>query len=128
VLSCADVPGTQDFVLTPGDIARIETQLAEMQAHARQIALDNGYAFFDLNVLYARRDLKSPFSATTLLASAEPYGPYFSADGVHPSAAGHRVIAREAARVLNVTYHLAIDRGRLAEEALASRAVGGRSR
>lgn len=128
VLSCADVPGTQDFVLTPSDIVAIESQLAEMEAHARQVALENGYAYFDLNVLYGRRDLKAPFSATTLLASDEPYGPYFSADGVHPSGAGHRIIAREAAKALNVTYHLAIERGILAEGVRARGAVGALSR
>jgi len=35
-------------------------------------------------------------------------GPFISLDGVHPSAAGHRILAREAAKALNVTYHLAI--------------------
>jgi lysophospholipase L1-like esterase len=111
VLSCADVPGTQDYVLTPADMATIDAQLAAMNAHIRSLAEDDGYAFFDLDPLYGRRDLKAPFSATTLLTSSHPYGPFISLDGVHPSAAGHRILAREAARALDVTYHLAIRRG-----------------
>lgn len=109
-LSCADVPGTQDFVLTPADIAAVEAQLAAMNAHIKSVAEENGFAFFDLDPLYGWRDLKETFSATALLTSNEPYGALISLDGVHPSAAGHRVLAREAAKALNVTYHLAIPR------------------
>ena len=111
VLSCSDVPGTQDFVLTPADVAALDAQVSEMNAHIREVAAENGVAFFDLDPLYGRRDLKAPFSATALLTSDEPYGPLVSLDGVHPSGAGHRILAREAAKALNVTYHLAIPRG-----------------
>jgi hypothetical protein len=111
VLSCADVPGTQDYVLTPADMAAVDAQLAAMNAHIRALAEENGYAFFDLDPLYGRRDLKAPFSAESLLSSDEPYGPFISLDGVHPSAAGHRILARAAAKALNVTYHLGIRRG-----------------
>jgi hypothetical protein len=36
---------------------------------------------------------------------------------MHPSTAGHEILAREAAKALNVTYHLAVSRG----EAVAER-------
>jgi len=110
-LSCADIPGTQDYVLTAADIHALDTQLAEMNTHVRDVAGENGFAFFDLDPLYGQRHLKAPFSATTLLTSDEPYGPFISLDGVHPSAAGHRIFAREAAKAMNVTYHLAIPLG-----------------
>ena len=116
-MCCTDVPGTQDFVLTPSDMAAIDAQLAAMDAHIRATAEENGWAFFDIAALYGRRDLKAPFSATALLQSDQPYGPYISLDGVHPSAAGHAILAREAAKALNVTYHLGIERG-MADEAL----------
>ena len=115
-LSCADVPGTQDYVLTPADVSALEAQLVEMNAHIRDVAAENGFAFFDLEPLYGQRGLKSPFSATTLLMSDEPFGPFISLDGVHPSAAGHQILAREAAKSLNVTYHLAISRGEVIAE------------
>ena len=112
-MSCADVPGAQDFVLTPANIATIEAQVVEMTAYIRQVAEENGWAFIDLDVLFARRDLKAPFSARTLLLSDEPYGPFISLDGVHPAAPGHELIAREAATALNVTYQLGIPRSRV---------------
>ena len=111
-MSCADVPGSPDHVLTPADIALIEAQVIEMTAYIRQTAEANGWAFMDLDVLFARPDLKAPFSARTLLLSDEPYGPFISLDGVHPAAPGHALIAREAAKILNTTYHLGIRRSR----------------
>ena len=109
-LSCADVPGTQDFVLTPQDMDVIGAQLTAMNAYIGAVAAQNGFAFFDLDPLYGRRDLKAPFGATTLLTSDAPYGPLMSLDGTHPSAAGHHILAREAAKALNMTYHLGIER------------------
>jgi hypothetical protein len=80
-LSCADVPGTQDYVLTVSDVSTLETQLVAMNTHIRGIAAENGFAFFDLEPLYGQRGLKAPFSATTLLTSDEPFGPFISLDG-----------------------------------------------
>jgi lysophospholipase L1-like esterase len=122
-LSCTDIPGTQDYVLTPQDMAAIDAQLATMNAYISDVAESNGFAFFDLDRLYGRKHLKQPFSAETLLMSAEPFGPLISLDGVHPSAEGHRILAREAARALNVTYHLGIGRGVAAERAGGRRPV-----
>ena len=110
-LSCADVPGTQDYVLTPQDMAAVNSQLLAMNTYIRDIAERESYAFFDLDPLYGRGTLKAPFSATTVLTSDEPFGPLISLDGVHPSAEGHQILAREAAKALNVTYHLGIPRG-----------------
>jgi len=112
VLGCADVPGTQDFVLTPADVAALDAQVADMNAHIRATASQHGFAFIDIDPLYGRRDLKGPFSAAALLTGSDPFGPLISLDGVHPSAAGHEIIAREAAHALNVTYHLGIPRAR----------------
>ena len=109
-LSCSDVPGTQDFVLTPADMDAIAAQLVAMNNYIRQVAQENGFAFFDLDPLYGRQDLKAPFNSVALLTSDTPYGPLISLDGVHPSAAGHHILAREAAKSLNVTYHLGIKR------------------
>jgi hypothetical protein len=43
--------------------------------------------------------------------SDEPYRLYLSLDGVHPSAAGPRIRAHEAAKALNTTCHRALPRG-----------------
>ena len=42
------------------------------------------------------------------MTTSQPYGPYISLDGIHPSAEGARVIADAAAVALNSTYHLSI--------------------
>lgn len=106
-LSCADGGfGAVDFVLTPDDIAVVNRHLALMNAHIEVKAEEMGYAYFELDALYSAP--KAPFSVEHLMRSDEPYGPLFSLDGIHPSAAGHRVLAEAAARALNRTYGLAI--------------------
>ena len=62
--SCADVPGTIDFVLTPNDIAALNQQMAQMSAFIKQQADAHGFAYFSLGVLFDRADLKpSKYSA-----------------------------------------------------------------
>lgn len=107
-LSCADVPGTVDYVLTPADRDALTTQLRRMSARIRAIAAENGYAYFDLDELYALRVAKTAFSVTTLMFSPTPFGINISLDGFHPSASGQRVLAEAAARALNATYGLGI--------------------
>ena len=107
-LSCADQPGTVDYVLTPTDHAALNAQLRAMSARIRSIAESNGYAYFDLDALYARPGLKATFSVSTLMFSPQPYGPLVSLDGFHPTAAGQTVLAQAAARALNATYAMGI--------------------
>lgn len=105
VFSCADTPGAQDQVVTPAEIAMLGALFNQMSEHQRQVAEQHGYAFLSLDALYDRPDLKpSVYSVIDQLTSETPYGPYISADGVHPSALGHAVIAQAAAKVLNKTY------------------------
>jgi lysophospholipase L1-like esterase len=42
------------------------------------------------------------------MTSLAPFGPYFSADGVHPNAAGQTILSRAAAQALNNRYGLGI--------------------
>ena len=48
--------------------------------------------------------------AEEVFAVTVPYGPYFSLDGVHPSTAGHRLIANAAADALIARYALSISK------------------
>ena len=107
-LSCADVPGTVDNVLTPGDQSVLTAQLRRMNARIQSIARDNGYAYFDLDALFTMPGAHVPFSPLGLLFSPTPFGPYLSLDGFHPSAAGQTVLAIAAARALNTTYRMGI--------------------
>ena len=110
-LSCVNAPsatGIQDFVLSPAEIGLLNAQLAAMNAVIRREAERRGFAYFALGALYEQANGKGPFNAVTLMTSPEPYGPLISLDGVHPSTAGHQVLADAAARALNATYRLGI--------------------
>ncbi|GAC1697725.1 MAG: SGNH/GDSL hydrolase family protein [Gemmatimonadaceae bacterium] len=102
VLSCADVPGTVDFILTPSDVAVLNGQMVRMNAHIQSLAAENGYAFMQLGALYDRADLKGPLDVRSFLFSPQPFGALISLDGIHPSAAGHAILAEAAARAIGL--------------------------
>jgi hypothetical protein len=80
--------GVQDFILTPDDTAAINTLLAQMNAHIQQEAARRGFAYFALQSLYGRPDVKAPFNPIASMTSGQPYGQLISLDWVHPTAAG----------------------------------------
>jgi hypothetical protein len=103
--SCADLgANVVDGVLTPADVAFVNALLAQMNTEIAQTALQRGYAHFELEALYGRPSLKGPFRAFEMMMSLNPYGPFISADGVHPSALGQSVLAHAAAEALNAKY------------------------
>jgi len=108
-LSCANAAApAEDYILDAADVAAVNTQLAAMNTVIQDEATARGFAYFPLGALYEGAVTKGTFSAITTLTTAQPYGPYISLDGIHPSAEGQRVIADAAATALNSTYHLAI--------------------
>jgi lysophospholipase L1-like esterase len=110
-LDCTDVPGTQDDVLTPGDMTALAARLADMNAFLEAQAASRGFAYSSLGALYDRADLKIAYNPILQLTSMEPYGHHYSLDAVHPSPAGHALIAEAAAAALNATYNLNIPIG-----------------
>ena len=110
-LSCANAPSStniQDYVLDAADVAGVNAQLAAMNEVIREEARTRGFAYFPLGALYDDVVTKAPFNAITLMTSAQPYGPYVSLDGIHPTAEGQRILAEAAARALNETYRFGI--------------------
>jgi lysophospholipase L1-like esterase len=103
-LSCADVPGQVDYVLTPADIQFLNSLAAQMDAEIQSLALQNRYAFFRLEVLYAPSKDEVPFSLAAYLGSATPYGPAISLDGVHPNSTGQTILANAAISAINEAY------------------------
>lgn len=103
-LSCADVPGTADYILTPADIAALNAMTAQFSAEIESKAAAHGYATFSLGVLYDKSKNDLPFDLVAYLTSSQPYGPDISLDGVHPNAAGHKVLARAARVAIQKTY------------------------
>jgi hypothetical protein len=107
--ACADQgPTTQDFVLTPAELAIVNQTLATMTAHIRANADRRRLAYFELEALYGLPNLKPPFSSIGVMTSPQPYGPYISLDGIHPNGAGQAILANAAARALNERYRLRI--------------------
>lgn len=100
--TCANVPGTVDYVLTASDMKAINTRMAQMNTRMQAKANEHGYAYFALSALY---DLPKPrFSIPDILFSDQPFGPNISLDGVHPSAAGQRILAGAAVQAVNARY------------------------
>ena len=104
--TCANVPGTVDYVLTASDINAINARLAQMNARMQAKAAENGYAYFSLESVYGLP--KPSLRVLDLLFSNNPFGPNISLDGVHPSSAGQAILATAAAQAINAKYGVAI--------------------
>ncbi len=108
-LSCTDVPGTQDQILTPADVTTMNAVIAGMNSHIQSQASANGWAFLDIApVLQKGIDNRGPYSVVKQLGCVSPYGQYVSLDGVHPNVQGYQELANAAAVALNTTYGFTI--------------------
>lgn len=110
-LNCFNAPsssGIQDFVLTAGEVQQLGAQITEMDQFIRSEAQRRGFAYARLGALYSEANVKGALNALAIMTSPEPYGPYISLDGVHPSASGQTVLAHAAAHALNAQYDFGI--------------------
>lgn len=108
-LSCADVPGSADGILTEADVAAIEAATDEINGHLQAMAIAHGWAFADLGAAYdAMAAASGPYSADAQLTCTVPYGTLLSLDGINPSAAGQRRIADVVATAINTRYGFAL--------------------
>ncbi len=75
--SCAASPNpaVQDIVLTPTEVASVNSQMHDMSAQIQAEAAQHGFAYFALGALYDRGDLKGPFSLTKLMTSSHSLRP-----------------------------------------------------
>src|ERR1035437_735687 len=104
-LSCIDVPGTADAILTPADVATLDAVVMQMNAQIQQIASQNGWAFADLVDVYPQPLSARPvYSAADQLTCVSPYGGSTSLDGVFPNLAGHAAIASAVASAIDAKY------------------------
>ena len=99
---------TQDYILTPDEARTVNDLLGRMNAHIQQQSTERQFAYFALQALYGRPDIKGTFDVVGLMTSLQPYGPYISLDGVHPTTAGAFVLASAAAHALDSSYGLHI--------------------
>lgn len=111
-LSCAAGPATTvDYVLDPAEITQLNDIIKAIDTYIATQATTRGWAFFRLDALFGRTDLKAPFSVAALMTTATPYGPLMSLDGFHPSAQGQTVLADAAARAINEKYRTTLPTG-----------------
>lgn len=108
-LSCTDVPGTADAILTPADIATLDGVVADMNTQIQQIAQQNGWAFADLTGVYPPPlAARMPYAASDQLTCVYPYGAYISLDGVYPSPQGQAEIASTVVAAIDAKYAFTI--------------------
>ncbi len=104
-LDCLD-----DHNITPSELANLHATVAAYNAHIASEANARGYAFADPNVPLAalRADTTQiaffPHPPPDPRAVAAPFGLALSRDGVHPSAATHRLVANALIQAINAKY------------------------
>jgi hypothetical protein len=104
-LSCTDLAGGADGIVSTADIARFDQFTVNAEALIGGIAKANGWALVDLDdVFIAMGRDRVPYSAATELACVYPYGRYVSLDGVFPNVTGQQLIANAAAAAINSQY------------------------
>jgi hypothetical protein len=111
-LSCTDVPGAADAVLTPANIATLDAAVSAMNAQIQQIAQANGWAFADLDGVYPPPvQSRSPYAAVDQFTCVYPYGAQTSLDGAFPNANGQVAIASAVASAIDAKYGFSISVG-----------------
>jgi hypothetical protein len=103
-LSCADVPGTADAILTPADLNKLADAVTAMNTVIQLIAQQNGWAFVDLSAVYPAASAKPAYAASDQLTCVYPYGAVTSLDGVFPNATGQQQIAYAVDAAVNAKY------------------------
>jgi hypothetical protein len=103
-LSCEDVPGTADGILSPAEVTTLNTLVGQINSYITTKANENGYATMSLGTLYDTAKSGVAFDLAAILASTTPFGPNISLDGVHPSAAGNAILAAAAKAAITAKY------------------------
>lgn len=103
-LSCDNVPNQADGVLTEADMTALNAQVAQMNTFILDRASTNGYATFSLGALYDVAKDGVAFDLNAVLTSNTPFGTLISLDGIHPTAAGQRLLATAARSAIIQTY------------------------
>ncbi len=104
-LSCADMPGLADKVLTPADVALIAGTVTQMNARLSQVATARGWAFANLDPVYSGMAIEAGgYKPRDQMGCLLPYGYKLSLDGIHPGVEGQRAIANAVIGAVNSRY------------------------
>ena len=109
VVSCVknqpQAPVGDIFMLDPTERQTLSATVTEYNAYIKAKADSIGFAYFDPNpVLAAARTARLVPVIPALLSTTNPFGEYFSLDGVHPRAKAHILVANALIDVINTKY------------------------
>ena len=107
---------TNDHNIEPAELANLHATVAAYNAGIATRAAAHNFAFADPNPLLAALrvptdtvDVKAfPYTPPDTAAVSRPFGKAFSKDGIHPSAAAHKLIANALIQIINAKYSSAI--------------------
>ncbi len=91
-------------LLSPTETSTLVQTVEQYNTFIQQQADRLGWAYLDPNVKLLELKSQGQIPVFPDVTADEPFGPYFSLDGVHPSAAAHRLVAQEAAATINAVY------------------------
>ncbi|HEY6785044.1 MAG TPA: hypothetical protein VI159_08830 [Gemmatimonadales bacterium] len=106
ILNC----GSDDLVITKPEFLKLHNSVLAFNAYISAQATARGYAYFDPNVALAQLKADTtqvaffPHAPPDPRATTAPFGTAFSFDGVHPSAATHKLVANALIAVINAKY------------------------
>jgi len=94
-----------DFlVLDPTEQASVAATINAYNSYIQAKADSIGFAYYDPNQTLLALKNAGAIPTFPNLASAQPFGQYFSLDGVHPTAAAHILIANDLIAAINSKY------------------------
>ncbi len=97
-------PLPDSLVLTPTEVATIQSAVDAYNAIIATFAQQNGFALADFNGALARAHDNGIVVGGVRYTTSYVAGGLFSFDGVHPSSLGHGLVANEIVRAVNATY------------------------
>jgi lysophospholipase L1-like esterase len=102
-----------DPVVDPTELAGLQSAVAGFNAYISAQAAARGMAYVDINAallaLVATGAIPPfPDLSAALSGGSVGFGPYFSLDGVHPSALAHQLVADSLASKVNQTFDTSI--------------------
>ena len=109
VIACAKgiypAPVGDVYVLDPAEQTTLNAAIDAYNAYIQQKATSIGFAYYDMNPLFAAKKASGDIPAFPNFASTTAtFGPLISLDAVHPSALAHKLIANELIAVINAKY------------------------
>ena len=105
-LSCTETQTVQ-----PAELLRLTRAMTQYNGIIQAQATARGYAYVDINALFGALPAGSipPFPTTAGPAAVTaPFGAFFSRDGIHPTAATHKLIANALIQTINAKYGTSI--------------------